>query len=508
MVQTRLSMRRIKEILRLRAELGLSERRISASVGASRSSVQQCLQRARAEGLAWPDCSEFSEEQLYARLYRRLGRPTKTVAELPDFAKIHVELARKGVTRELLWQEYKAGCPQGLQYTTFCTQYRAWLATHETVFRQNHVPGEKLFVDYAGQTVAIIDSANGAAHPAQIFVAVLGASNYTFAEATASQSLPDWLGSHVRALKFLGGVPRIIVPDNLRSAVTKAHRYDPELNPSYAELAQHYGLAVLPARVRKPRDKAKVETGVLLVTRWILARLRHQTFFSLGELNESIAHWVKVLNERPFKKMEGSRLSRFEATERGCLAALPLRHYEFAQWKHVKVHPDYHVQIDKMFYSVPYRLVGQTLDARVGAQMFELFLRGKLVSSHYRGTILGHFYTLPEHRAPAHSAQIDQTMERMFSRAAQIGPATREVIQRQASHRKHPEQTLRAAQGIVRMAQDFSAAQLEQACLRALGLGVYSYRAVHTLIKSAVPEAPIATTAPEHANVRGADYFH
>lgn len=215
-----------------------------------------------------------------------------------------------------------------------------------------------------------------------------------------------------------------------------------------------------------------------------------------------------MLNERPFKKMEGSRLSRFESTERALLAPLPLRHYEFAQWKQVKVHPDYHVQVDKMFYSVPYRLVGQTLEAGVSAQMLELFLGGKLVSTHYLGTILGHFYTHPEHRAPAHSAQIDQTMERMFSRAAQIGPATREVILRQASHRKHPEQTLRAAQGIVRMAQDFSASQLEQACLRALGLGVYSYRAVHTLIKSAVPEAPIATSAPEHANVRGSDYFH
>lgn len=499
-------MRRIREILRLKAE-GYSERQIADAAGVARSTVQECVRRCRIEGVIWPECQAMDEAALHARIYGVRGRPAKQ-APLPDFALIHAELATKGVTRELLWQEYKASHPEGVQYTSFCNHYKAWLATQETVFRQHYVPGEKLFVDYAGKTVPITDRHTGEITQAQVFVAVLGASNYTFAEATLSQALPDWLGSHVRALRFFGGVPRIIVPDNLRSAVTRAHRYDPLLNPAYQDFAEHYQLAVLPARVRRPRDKAKVEGGVLIVTRWILARLRHQTFFSLGDLNEAISHWLKALNDRPFKKLEGSRRSRFEEQERPALAGLPARHYEFAKWKSLKLHPDYHVQIDYGYYSAPYRLVGKSLDARVSEHIVELFYRGQRVAVHYRNRTRGYFHTTPEHRPPEHSAQIDQTMHRMLARAERIGPATREVIERQASKRKHPEQTLRSAQGIVRMAQDFSAERLEQACVRALSLGVTSYRAVQTLIKTPVPEATVDSPTPEHPNLRGSTYFH
>ncbi len=506
MAQMRLSMRRIREILRLKAER-FSDRQIAEAAGVARSTVQECLRRARIEGLSWQDGQLMDEVELHGLLYRTAGRPSKA-APLPDFALVHAELGSKGMTRELLWQEYKARHPDGVQYTAFCNHYRAWLATQETVFRQHHVPGEKLFVDYAGKTMPITDRHTGEVKQAQIFVAVLGASNYTFAEATLSQALPDWLGSHVRALKFFGGVPRIIVPDNLRSAVSKAHRYDPQINEAYQDLAEHYKLAVLPARVRRPRDKAKVEGGVLIVTRWILARLRHQTFFSLGDLNAAISHWLTVLNDRPFKKLPGCRRTRFEEQELPALAHLPSRHYEYAKWKEVKVHPDYHVQIDRSFYSAPYRMVGKLFDARVGEHMVELFYRGRLVTSHYRNPAPGYFHTKPEHRPPEHSAQIDQTMNRMLDRAEKIGPATREVIERQATKRKHPEQTLRSAQGIVRMAQDFSAERLEQACVRALSLGVSSYRSIQTLIKTPVPEAKTGSQTPEHPNLRGSTYFH
>jgi transposase len=508
MAKSRLSMRKIKEILRLKADLGLSDKLIAESVGSARSSVQECLRRARVAGMCWPQCQSLDEQQIHAIVYKRAGRPTRQ-APPPDFEKIHAELGRKGMTRELLWQEYKYEQPLGVQYTTFCNQYRAWLRTQETVFRQQYLPGDKLFVDYSGQTVPIVDRLTGEVSQAQIFVAVLGFSNYTFAEASGSQSLPDWLGSHVRALKFFGGSPRVVVPDNLRSGVTKAHRYDPDINPAYAELAQAYGVAVLPARVRKPRDKAKVEVGVQIVQRWILARLRHQTFFSVAELNLAIAGLLQDLNQRPFKKKPGSRQSMFIEQERGALAPLPPRHYEYARWKQAKVHPDYHVQVERSFYSVPYQLVGQILDARIGERMLELFSKGKLVASHHRQTKHGHFHTLTEHLAPAHTAQIEQSMVRMLRQAGHIGEATRQIVANQAASRKHPEQTLRAAQGIVRLAVDYSPERLEEACQQALIYRIHHYRGIRHLIESPPPAPAPEQVAPlEHENLRGSNYFH
>ncbi|MBK6337396.1 MAG: IS21 family transposase [Betaproteobacteria bacterium] len=324
--------------------------------------MQECLRRCRDAGVGWPLHSELGEAELQERLYRR-SVPLTPAAPMPDFAAVHRELARRGVTRWLLWR-VQGPYPEGPQYTAFCNQYRRWLATQEFVFRQVHVPGDKLFVDYAGQTMAVTDRLTGELREAQIFVAVLGASNYSYAEASWSQSAPDWLGSHVRALGYFGGAPRAIVPDNLKSGVTKAHRYEPELNPAYQDFAEHYGVAILPARVRKPRDKAKVETGVLVVERWILARLRNRIFFSLGELNAAIAALIEDLNTRPFKKLEGCRRSRFEALERAVLRPLPLRPYEFGEWKKAKVHPDYHVQVERAYYSVPYRLIGERVDVR------------------------------------------------------------------------------------------------------------------------------------------------
>jgi len=356
--QKRLPVRKIREVLRLKAA-GVSDRSIGMAVGCARSTVQACLQKAKDSGLSWPLPDELDEASLEARLYQ--DKRAATVRPQPDFAVIHRELSRKGVTRSLLWQEYKAQHPEGWQYSVFCDRYRRWLATQDPVLRQEHAPGEKLFVDYAGQTVAVIDRYTGETRSAQIFVAALGCSNLTFAEATCSQKLPDWLGSHVRMLAFFGGTPRAIVPDNLKSAVTRAHRYEPELNPSYQDFAEHYGVANLPTRVRKPRDKAKVEGAVLIVERWILARLRDRRFFSLGELNEAIAELLEALNTRPFQKLEGCRLSRFTERERACLGPLPVRPYQFGEWRIAKVHPDYHIEVKRACYSVPYRLIGHSM---------------------------------------------------------------------------------------------------------------------------------------------------
>lgn len=499
-------MRKIREVLRLKFEADLSDGQIARAVGSARSTVQECVRRANAAGVVWPLPAEWDEEALQARLYRRevpLSRPPA-----PDFAQLQAELKRPGVTRLLLWQEYKAACSDGWQYSVFCDRYRRWLATQDLVLRQHHVPGEKCFVDYAGQTVSIIDRDTGAVRAAQIFVAVLGASSYTYAEATWTQQLPDWLGSHVRALQFFGGSPRAIVPDNLKSGVNQAHRYEPELNPAYQDFAEHYGIAILPARVRKPRDKAKVEVAVQIVERWILARLRDRTFFSLAELNTAIGALLRELNTRPFKRRDGCRQDLYDQVERPVLRPLPERPYTFATWKKAKVHLDYHIEVERAYYSVPYKLIGKTVDVRISAHTLEVFYRQQLVATHLRVTVRGQFTTAPGHRPERHSAVIDMTHERLQQRALAIGPATAQVLTEQLHRRRHPEEALRSSLGILRLAHDFSPAQLEAAATRALQLKSYSYRAVRTLIATAThtPQEPSAL-ALDHENVRGGRYF-
>jgi transposase len=499
-------MRKIREVLRLKCEARLSDEEVARAVGSARSTVQECLRRARAAGLGWPLPPELDEEALHARLYQRSVPLSRTPQ--PDFAHIHAELKRAGVTRLLLWQEYKAERSDGWQYSVFCDQYRRWLATQDIVLRQNHIPGDKVFLDYAGQTVPIVDRATGEESPAQVFVAVLGASSYTYAEATWTQALDDWLGSQRRAFEDFGGVPRAGVPDNLKSAVTKAHRYDPALNPSYQDFAEHYGVAILPARVRKPRDKAKVEVGVQVVERWILARLRNRTFFSLGELNAAIRELVAELNARPFKKREGSRASVFGEIERAALKPLPPTPYEYATWKKGKVHLDYHVEVERAYYSVPYRLIGKTVEVRLTANIVEILHRQQMVARHLRTRIRGQFVTDPLHRPERHSAVVDLTHERLMQRALAIGPASAEVLTQQLHRRTHPEESLRASLGILRLARDFSPEALERAAERAVELKTFSYRALRALIATPAPsQPPEATPVPDHENVRGEKYF-
>ncbi len=504
MAQKRLPVRKIREVLRLKAA-DVSNRKIADAIGCSRSSVERCLKRAAQAGIGWPLPDELDDAELEARLYPKAPLPDTRPA--PDFAALHRELSRPGVTRMLLWQEYKACHPDGWQYSVFCDRYRRWLATQDPVLRLEHAPGEKLFVDYAGQTVAVIDRHTGEERQAQIFVAVLGHSNYTYAEASWSQTLPDWLESQARALEFMGGVPQAIVPDNLKSAVSRAHRYEPELNPSYQDFAEHYGVAILPTRVRKPRDKAKVESGVLIVERWILARLRNRRCFSLGELNEAIAELLEELNRRPFQKLDGCRLSRFTERDQPLLSALPVRPYRFAEWRKAKVHPDYHIEVKRAYYSVPYRLIGQRVDVRLSSHSVEIFHRGKPVASHARAKDRGRRVTAEDHRPPQHAAVITQSMQRVLKQAEAVGPATREVLKRQAAHRKHPEETLRSAQGILRLARDFTPEQLEAACIRALELRSYSYRTVRTLLQTPPPEPTPTTPDVTHDNLRGAKYY-
>ena len=454
----------------------------------------------------------LAEDELEQRLYG--GRlPPAIERPEPDPAEIDVELRRKGVTLTLLWYEYKAAHPEGYQYSWFCDQYRAWSAKLDVVMRQEHRAGEKLFVDYAGQTVEVVDRRTGEVRQAQIFVAVLGASNYTYAEATWTQQLPDWIGSHVRTFQFFGGVPELAVPDNLRSGVTKAHRYEPDLNPTYMDLASHYGVAVLPARVRKPRDKAKAEAGVLLVERWILAALRNRTFFSLQEVNREIARLLERLNARPFKKLPGSRQELFEQLDRPALRPLPEQPYELAEWKKVRVNIDYHVEVDGHYYSVPYQLVRKSLEARYSERTVECFHKGQRVASHVRSHLKGRHTTVAEHMPASHRSYAEWTPQRLIRWAEKTGPAAASVVQSILERRAHPQQGFRSALGIMRLGKSFGEERLEAACRRALTLGACSYKSIASILRQgldrrALPEQQDLDLGIEHANIRGSEYYH
>jgi transposase len=506
-------MRKIKDVLRLKFDSGLSNRQIARSSGIGRPTVKEYLRRFEDAGLCWPAAEELDDATLERQLFPPPPSIPPSERAVPDWSHIREELRRKGVTLFLLWQEYKAAHPEGFQYSWFCRQYRAWEEKLDVVMRQPHRAGEKLFVDYAGQTVEVVDRASGEVKAAQIFVAVLGASNYTYAEATWSQQLPDWIGSHVRAFQFFGGVSEVVVPDNLRSGVTKAHRYEPDLNPTYQDLASHYGVAVLPARARRPRDKAKAEVGVQVVERWILAALRHRTFFSLAELNQAIRDLLERLNRRPFKKLPGSRQSLFEQLDRPALRPLPGEPYVFAEWKKVRVHIDYHVEVEGHYYSVPYQLVKRQLDVRFTAHTVECFHQGERIASHVRSSLKGRHTTVADHMPTAHREYAQWTPQRLIRWAEHTGPATAGVIQNILERRAHPQQGFRSCLGIMRLGKGFGEQRLEAACRRALALGTCSYKSIESILRQGLECQPLPapqelTLCLEHDNIRGSHYYH
>jgi len=503
-----LSVRKIREVLRLRAE-GYSEREIAQSVSCARSSVQICLWRAEQAGVSWPLPAEQDDAALEARLYPRRP-PGVAVHPAPDFEWIERELKRKHVTRRQLWREYLAQHPEGLKYTAFCVKFRQWRRSHGVTMSLTHAPGDRLFVDYAGDPAFFTDPTTGTVQKAWLFVAVWPYSARLYAEATRTQTSPDWLGAHVRALEAFNAAPRALVPDNCTTAVKKARRYDPEFNRSYVEFAEHYSLAVLPARVRRPRDKAAVENGVLVAERRLLGALRDRQFFSLAELNTAISQIVTEINTEPFQKREGSRHSVFESEERPAAQALPGRRYEYAEWKiGARVHPDHHIEVGRAYYSVHYGLVGQRVDVRLSAHTVEIFLRGANIATHPRATRRYQRLTIEAHRPPEHRAYLALGIDTLLARAARVGAATREILERQLRHKRHPGEVIREALGILRLAQDFSPERLEQTASLALEHGLYGYRAVHELIQR--PTRPSHEQARSrlgvHPNVRGADYF-
>lgn len=512
----RLSMRKLREVLRLAMHCGMSHREIAHSCAISHKTVGRYRQLAESLGLNYPEVAKMSDEDL-RRLLKKEKKGTRGSEHRPqpDWATVHQELKKKkktGVTRQLLWEEYKEEHPEGYELSHFYHLYNVWRKKLRVSMRQTHRAGEKLFVDYTGQTVGVVNRKTGEIREAEIFVAVLGASNYTYAESTWTQELSNWIGSHIRALEYFGGVPEVIIPDNLKSGVKHACRYEPDVNATYHDFAVHYDTAVLPARVRRPKDKAKVEAGVQVVERWILARLRHRTFFSLQELNEAIAELLEDLNHRPFQKLPGSRKSWFDTLEREALKPLPESRYEISEWKRARVNIDYHVELFRHYYSVPYALVREEVEIRYTALTVEILHKGKRVASHRRDDHPGQHTTLPPHMPKSHRKYLEWGPSRILEWAKNMGESTEQVVKKLLDSRQYPEQAYRSCLGILRMGKSFGKDRLEAACARAVAIHGESYKSIRSILEKGLDKIPLGEESKEplplfHQNIRGADYY-
>ncbi len=499
-------MRKIKDVLRLKLDAKLSHQQIAAALGISKGVVTKYAGLGAAAGLDWAAVQAMDETALQRRLLVAPERPRNQVQ--PDYGRLHHELRRKGMTLMLLWEEYRADYAdqQTYGYTQFCENYRRFARQLKRSMRQVHRAGEKLFIDYAGPTIALADG--GRAH---IFVASMGASSYTYACATPRETMADWLESTARALAFYGGETQLIVPDNPRAMISDANRYEPRSNDTVLDFARHYGTSILPARPYHPQDKAKAESAVQIVERWIMARLRHQQFASVHEVNAAMAPLLARLNDKPFQKLPGSRASTFAEIDAPALLPLPLQRYEMAHFKTVKVHIDYHVEVERHRYSVPQTLVGQTLEARITTAVVELLHRGQRVASHARNDRQGGFTTVAAHMPAAHRAQMEWTPQRLVHWGESIGPATAEAVTRLMAENRHPEHGYRACLGLLSLSKRYGKPRLEAACTLALQIGACQYRHVNDILKNnrdqSAPAAPAEWISPDHAHLRGPGYY-
>ena len=515
MARKRLRMRQIREVLRLKAA-GLPHREIARSCAMGAATVADYLARARLAGLSWPLPEDLDDGRLEARLFARppgAGGCEATARPPPDPVSLHEELQRAGVTLLLLWEEYRQGHADGLGYSQFCEHYRRWRKRLKPSMRQQHRAGERTFTDYSGKRPSIVGRTTGEVRKVELFVGVLGASSYTYAEASETQSLTAWQGAHVRMSEYFGGTTEIWIPDNLKSAVTRPCRYEPAINGGFSDLAEHYGVAIIPARVRKPKDKAKVESAVLVVQRWILARLRNRIFFSLAELNAAIRELLGELNARPMRATGKSRREQLESIDRPALRPLPETVFEPRDWKRCKVHVDYHVEVAGNFYSVPYQLVGQEIEARWTRSVVEIVHAGRRITSHERVHGRGRQVTKPEHMASSHRAHADWTPSRLIRWASISGPAVAELVERLMKEKPHPEMGFKAGMGLIRLGKVHGAERLDAACRRALALRSHSYKTVKNILSSGTDQLPLPieqemrSTLLPHENVRGGSYY-
>ena len=508
----RLNMRRIRDLLRLKFSQGLSDRAVATSLGIAKGSVGGYLRRARAAGLSWPLPEGLDDDDLELLLFPDTPSGPSSARPVPDRSLIDKELRKRGVTRMLLWQEYREQHPDGFGYTWFCTHYEAWKGRVRPSMRQAHVGGEKVFVDFSGDTIDVIDPDTGEVQAVKLFVAAMGASSYTYAEAVASESLEDWIGAHTRMFSYLGGVPQVVVPDNLKSAVIKPDRHDPGLNLTYAEMAEHYGTAVIPARPYKPKDKAKVEVAVQAWQRWIVARLRNRRFFSLAELNAAIRPLLDDLNTRIMRDYGASRSDLFATLDRPALRSLPEVPYVFARWKRARVAPDYHIEADGCWYSVPFGLIRQLVDLRITQATVEIFHRGKRVASHARNPGRRSHITVPDHMPSAHRRYAEWTPARILASAEKLGPSVVAFCQSVMEARPHPEQGFRTCLGVLSLAKSFEARRIDAACRRGVTIKARSVSSIKSILNNGLDQAFLEPEAEElplqHPNIRGQNYYH
>ena len=506
----RVSMRKVREALRLRHALGMSCRAISAATGIGRTAVAEYVRRAALIGITWPVPDGLDDAELERRLY---PPDTESVARGIDFAAVQAELKRRGVTLQLLWQEYRDEHPDGLSYSRYCNRYGAWKTQVSATMRQTHVAGEKLFVDWAGDTIPLVDPATGEERRARIFVAALGASNFTYAEARWTETLPDWIGAHVNAFAAIGGVPQALVPDNLKAGITKPSRYEPGINRTYQDLADHYECVVLPTRIIKPRDKAKVEVAVQIVERFVLAKLRNRTFFSLAELNAAIRECVAAINAKVMRRVGSSRAELLETLERPALKALPNEPYQYAEWKRARVAPDYHIEIADHFYSVPSKLIREVVEARFTSATVEIFHKGSRIASHPFSVLRNRHTTTTEHMPSAHRRYAEWTPARMMDEAGKIGPGTIALFEAIMKAKPHPEQGFRSCLGILSLVKSYGADRVEAACRRGNHVGSTTYGSVASILKHGLDRAFAKEAPPDdpplrHGNIRGSGYYH
>lgn len=506
-----LSMRKMKEILRLGLKCGLGIRDIARSCCISHPTVKKYLSSARKAQLTYEQAEKMDDNALYILLRGKSLSKPRTIKPMPNCSYIHEELKKKGVTLQLLWQEYKDMHPDGYQSSQFCEYYYRWKKKINISLRQTHKVGEKMFVDYAGQTVPIYDRETGKIRPAHIFIAVLGASNYTYSEAQEDQSLPNWIHGHIRAFEYFKGVPKATILDNLKTGVIKACRYEPDINPTYHELAKYYGTVVMPTRVNSPKDKAKVESGVLVVERWILAALRNRKFFNIQELNIAIRDLLIRLNDRPFKKLPGSRRSAYETMEKNALLPLPDAPYEFAEWKKARVNIDYHVELNSHYYSVPYNLIHEAVEIRYTNTTVEIFYKGNRIASHLRTNVKGSHTTIKEHMPESHRQYLEWTPSRIINWAKKTGEETAKMVELILQKRTYPEQGYRSCLGIMRLGKIYSNERLESACKRALAYKAYSYKTVKNILEKGLDKEILPDNHKSieinHENIRGKEYF-
>jgi transposase len=506
-------MRKLRDVLRLRLEAGLSYRQINTSTKVSIGAIQKLMTRADELELTWPLPPELDDNQLAGLFYPRADTRTSSRHQTPDWPTLHQDLKGKGMTKQLLWEEYTQQYPNRCySYSQFCDRYNHWRRLQKRSMRQQHKAGEKCFVDYCGQTVPIVCASTGEARMAQIFVAVLGASNYTYAEATLTQSLPDWLSSHVRTFEYFGGTSAIIVPDNLKSGVSNACRYDPQLNPSYQQLASHYQVAVIPARPYKPKDKSKAEVGVQIVERWILARLRHHTFFSLAELNQCIRALLEELNQKPFKQLPGNRQQAFEQLDKPALRPLPKHPYRYVDIKPVKVNIDYHVEYENHHYSVPHQYVGENLELHAGDTLITVYFRQQSVATHPRSFRPGTTTESP-HMPKRHQKHQQWTPGRLKNWANKIGPDILQWVDTQLTTKDHPEQAYRVCLGLLNLSRQYPAERLNAACRIANKAGLLRLKQIKSILVSNRDRLPeqlsFETELPQdHENIRGPRNYH